>query len=297
MKKVKLIFGVVALAALLAVTFIGCDDEETKDPPDASFSFVATGNGMTIEFTNESTNATTYLWDFGDGNTSTEENPTHTFPDFGDFLISLTATGEGGSNTFTYTITVTKTSPIKLDDNSTADWATVADAFVSVDNNGGLIQKVKVDYDGEFIYFYMEVTDNLTDSLPTGIHFDLDNDTTTGFWPWTNTGIGGEMYIEAGITCGSWFSAFDWNYTTATQNDWAWNEKAITDYILFGYHEQVGSIVKTEWAVRKLKLDGTTKNGAVTLGDKVTIIINHYLAWEPAGFFPGQGEAAFVLNM
>ena len=121
MKKVKFIFGMLLMAALFAVPFTACDEEEEPKPvPDASFSFVATGNGLTVEFTNESTDATTYLWDFGDGTTSTDENPVHTFPDFGDYIIKLTATGEGGENTFQYTITVTKTSPVKLDDASVA---------------------------------------------------------------------------------------------------------------------------------------------------------------------------------
>jgi hypothetical protein len=49
--------------------------------------------------------------------------------------------------------------------------------------------------------------------------------------------------------------------------------------------------------VRKSKLEGHTINGSVKLGDKVTIIFNHYLNWEPAGFFPGQGEHAYILDM
>ncbi len=46
---------------------------------------------LTITFTNESVNGINYLWDFGDGNTSTEENPTHTYTEFGFYTVSLTA--------------------------------------------------------------------------------------------------------------------------------------------------------------------------------------------------------------
>jgi PKD repeat protein len=300
MKKWKLLFGILTLVAFTAIVFTACSEEEEDKPlPDASFSFVATGDGKTIEFTNESENATTYAWAFGDGQSSTDENPVHTYPNYGPFTVVLTATGEGGTDEFSYVLTITKASPVKLDDNSLDDWADVPLAFQSVDNSGGLIEKFKVDYDGEFIYFWMEVKDNITDSLPTGIHFDLDNDTLTGFWPWTNTGIGTEFYIEASVTSGLEYApgAFMFDKDAATQNDWAWIEKSVTDYILFGHHVQVGDKVQTEWAVRKNKLDAITTNGNVVMGNKVTIVVSHYFEWEPAGFFPGSGETAYVLEM
>ena len=37
-----------------------------------------------------------YSWDFGDGNTSTEKDPTHTFAAAGDYTVTLTATGSDG---------------------------------------------------------------------------------------------------------------------------------------------------------------------------------------------------------
>ena len=297
MKKMRLIFGILTVLALAAIIFTSCKKEDKKPLPEASFSFTSSGDGKTIQFTNESTNALTYLWEFGDTQTSTEVNPTHTFPDYATFTVKLTATGDGGTAEFSYPLVVTKSSPVKLDDNTVDDWATIPDAFVSVDNSGGLIQKVKVDYDGNFIYFYMETTETLTDSMYTGIHFDLDNDTATGFWPWTNTGIGAEVYIEGRVNTHADAIFFDWDITAAAQGDWAWIDKAATEYLFFGYSVQAGAIVKSEWAVSKLKLSGTTINGPVNLGNKVTMVINHYYNWEPAGFFPGNGEPAYVLNM
>jgi len=41
------------------------------------------------------------LWDFGDGNTSTDQDPTHTYTSPGIFAVSLTVTGPGGTSTFT----------------------------------------------------------------------------------------------------------------------------------------------------------------------------------------------------
>jgi uncharacterized protein (TIGR02145 family) len=184
-----------------------------------------------------------------------------------------------------------------MDDGTFDDWAEIPYAFESVDNSGGLIEKVKLAYDGIFIYFYMEVRDYITDSLPTGLHFDLDNEITTGFIPWTHSGIGSDFYIEGGIATGSWANAFMFDKDAPSQTDWEWIEKEITDYIIFGFHEQVGDIVKTEWAVRRDKLEAITTNGQVVMGDTVTIMFNQYFEWEPAGFFPGLGEPAYILDM
>jgi PKD repeat protein len=45
----------------------------------------------TVQFTNQSQHAADYLWDFGDGTSSTNENPTHTFNGLGEFTVTLTA--------------------------------------------------------------------------------------------------------------------------------------------------------------------------------------------------------------
>ena len=57
---------------------------------------------LTINFTNASTTAVSYLWNFGDGNTSTLENPTHTYQNRGSYSVSLTiTTANGCTNTRT----------------------------------------------------------------------------------------------------------------------------------------------------------------------------------------------------
>ncbi|QCK14654.1 PKD domain-containing protein [Mangrovivirga cuniculi] len=47
-------------------------------------------------FINRSTNATSYFWDFGDGNTSTQTNPVHQYETEGDYTITLIAQSENG---------------------------------------------------------------------------------------------------------------------------------------------------------------------------------------------------------
>jgi bacillolysin len=50
-----------------------------------------------VQFTNQSTSALSYMWDFGDGNTSTLENPTHTYASVGSYTVTLMAFGCNGT--------------------------------------------------------------------------------------------------------------------------------------------------------------------------------------------------------
>lgn len=50
---------------------------------------------LTIAFTNTSTNSTQCTWSFGDGSTSTETSPTHTYHTFGDKTVTLTTFNDG----------------------------------------------------------------------------------------------------------------------------------------------------------------------------------------------------------
>jgi PKD repeat protein len=86
------------------------DDEKTPAPltPTANFTSAADADDyLTVDFTNTSTNATSYTWDFGDGTaTSAEENPSHTFAETGDYSVKLTAKNSGGEVSTTKTVSV-----------------------------------------------------------------------------------------------------------------------------------------------------------------------------------------------
>ncbi len=51
-----------------------------------------------ISFINESINANTFIWDFGDGNTSSDTNPMHTYETNGNYTVSLTVDDGMGNN-------------------------------------------------------------------------------------------------------------------------------------------------------------------------------------------------------
>lgn len=70
------------------------------NPPDPIPDFSFTDGDLFISseiiFTNKSINSITYIWDFGDGSTSTDKDPKHIFNKIGSFIITLTASSTIG---------------------------------------------------------------------------------------------------------------------------------------------------------------------------------------------------------
>lgn len=112
----KRIISFVLLIVLMAIPLVGCT---TNQSPIAGFVYSpsAPTTADSISFTDSSTDAdgtiATWEWDFGDGNTSTLQNPTHSFASPGTYTVTLTVTDDGGaSDTDTATITVSSAPPL-----------------------------------------------------------------------------------------------------------------------------------------------------------------------------------------
>lgn len=72
--------------------------------PSANFNFSAAA--LTVYFTDGSSGATSYSWDFGDGTTSTAQNPSHTYATAGFYTVTLTVTNLCGSTTYSQLVGV-----------------------------------------------------------------------------------------------------------------------------------------------------------------------------------------------
>ena len=80
--------------------------------PEVSFTADVTQGTvpLTVQFTDTSENSpTSWLWSFGDGSSSTLENPSHTYSESGTYSVRLTAANGAGSNTVTRSGYVTVT--------------------------------------------------------------------------------------------------------------------------------------------------------------------------------------------
>lgn len=132
----KLINLSLVFTAMLLFT-VGCKKkgEDPKPSPIADFSFSTPGNAPSaITFTNLSQHSDSYLWDFGDNSTSTENQPVHTFNSDGNFQIKLTAINANGTNSITKQISISK-SPLANFTYSTPGYAPTTITFTNTSQN------------------------------------------------------------------------------------------------------------------------------------------------------------------
>lgn len=86
-------------------------------PPSASFTYTPTNPSIedTVDFIDTSTDdeiIESWYWEFGDGATSSERNPTHKFGDKGSYMVKLTVTdNNGATNSTEKTVTIINLAP------------------------------------------------------------------------------------------------------------------------------------------------------------------------------------------
>jgi PKD repeat protein len=90
-------------AGILLIIFSACKKEPTASFIHSSDTYEALD---TINFASTSSDANNFQWDFGDGSTSTNENPWHIFSSSGSFDVSLTVTNDDGSDETISTVTI-----------------------------------------------------------------------------------------------------------------------------------------------------------------------------------------------
>ena len=165
--------------------------EEYAEPPVANFTTNVTSGAapLTVQFTDNSTNALKWAWDFNNDGVidSTEQNPTYTYTDAGTYTVSLTVTGAGGA------VTETKTNLI----------AVIPDNYMSYLGGTGndIGYDIAVDGDGN-IYI-------------TGYTASKDFPTTNDAYKKTNAG-GNDIFVAKFSSSGSMIYS---TYFGGTGND------------------------------------------------------------------------------
>ncbi len=82
----------------ILIFFVGCENKDEQPlKVTAGFTYTANQESGTVTFVNISTNATAYLWDFGDGETSTQSSPIYTYAP-GTYIVRLTASNAAGAS-------------------------------------------------------------------------------------------------------------------------------------------------------------------------------------------------------
>jgi len=181
--------------------------------PSAAFSYEV--NEKEVSFTSTTTATVSLSWDFGDGETSTEANPVHTYADYGNYTVTLTAIGAEGSTSAVVEKTVSITEEVKTFEPVTVEnanfelpgsgkqqnwsgvpgWASDSEASDSGVEAGGWWDSVSDNYRG-----YMKSSDpsvyNLTDhTIAEGEEILLNVD---AFDIWNGPKFTATLYYNSG---------------------------------------------------------------------------------------------------
>ena len=180
MKKILLQF----LITCSLTTVVGCSSSENEDSttttttPAAAFSFTSTNltAPATVVFENKSTNATSYVWDFGDGSSnSVDKNPSHTFNSPGTYTIELLVTGQAGTSINTQTIQIkapTKPTTAKITNVTVTEISWTDEDSKPWDSSS----------DGPDIQFYLVDTDTYKDQMSSIIFNNVSKSQLPLIW-------------------------------------------------------------------------------------------------------------------
>ncbi len=206
-----------AFMSLLAISLVNVsctkDDDEDADTPGtpvvnvnspvAAFA-VSTNSvtlGGTVSFTDQSTNSPiSWSWDFGDGHTSTVQNPSNKFETEGSYTVSLTATNADGSDTETKSDIILVTAPVG---EMVTDYDGNSYQTIEIGTQTWMKENLKVTHypDGSLIpYFtdnaaWIELEDNSEDDGFCYYNNNLSNeaDTYGALYTWA-AAMGGTAY-------------------------------------------------------------------------------------------------------
>ena len=110
--RIKVMYVMLAVLGTVGYYLVSCtpeDVEPNNTPPVAGFTFTVDNDQHVpayVVFTNTTVNGESYQWDFGNGLTSTDINPTTGYQEKGTYTVSLIASNAYGSDTTTAEITI-----------------------------------------------------------------------------------------------------------------------------------------------------------------------------------------------
>lgn len=284
----KLLYILLLLCAATA-----CKKDDNNPAPLVVYTIAVDGNQVT--FNNTTTGATSWKWDFGDGTNSTEQSPVHVYQGKGKYVPTLYATSAAGVTAEGSTvIRISKTSPVKLTDNSLSDWDTISQNVITAGPAGGVFKKLKLDYDGQNVYFYGEMTGKLSDGAIFDMYIDSDNSAATGLLTSLFTGGAYDVLLEGQLLLKQSTAPIPvaMYYHNGPQTSFSFDQQSGTDFFTMGTITEAGGIVRFEGKLDRSKIKGFT-GAAIRLGMVATS--NDWST--QLGTIPDEGAAAFLLNM
>jgi PKD repeat protein len=286
-KKIFINTGMALFALLL---FASCKKDAPAAAPDPFYS--VTIDGFSVTFNNQTAGASSYSWDFGDGSSSSEESPTHIYPAKGKYVPTLTAKADNGASAEASTVLfISKGSSVKLDDNSLADWDTVATNVVLAGPGSANFIKAKYDYDGNYLYVYFEQNTTKAAGNIYDLYIDVDNNPATGLITGDIPNGAYEVLLEGTIFDG-WLDPY---YFTGTDqaNFGGYASAGISDFWTVGDYVEANGVLKFEFGIKRSKVKGLSSTKGLKIG--IQAAANDWSAI--VGYSPDLGNNPFFLDM
>ncbi len=269
-----------------------CKKEAIGTTPTIDFSIQVSGD--TVRFTNLTSDAKSYKWDFGDGDSSTEENPMHIYPGKGKYVPTLYAVAQNGAQAQGSTVIhISKTSPILLNDNTLSDWDTLSVNVYTSSPAGGNFIMGKFDYDANNIYFYFEMKATVAEGNIFDFYLDADNNASTGLLTGDFTGGGYDELLEGQLLLNQSTAPIPLApyVHTGAQNAFSFDAMTLSDFFKIGTVVQDGAILKFEGSFDRNKLNLT--GPAIRIG-----IITTKSDWSATlGSLPDPSTDSYLLNL
>jgi PKD repeat protein len=273
--------------------------------PDVSFTASPTIGTppLAVQFNDTSSeDPTSWSWDFGDGYTSTDQNPEHTYDSAGTYTVSLEATNEGGSDTETKTDYITIYAPVSAD--FTANTTTVSSAhpigFTDTSIGTG-IDSWAWDFNGDGVVdstvqnpvVTYGTAGEYTVSLTASSSTTETNDTETKINYITITDTGGCIACNFDAVPTSGYTPLTVQFTdlSAVEPDtWSWNfgdGHTSTEQNPEHEYTEAGTYTVTMTVSKGDVIKTKTKTGYITVTDYIS----------PGGEDPGPYSCNFVANV
>ena len=293
MKINKIIALAITAGFLLSTMSCVHDGDLNLDPvPDIAFTY--TSDGLTLTFTSDPADISDVTWSTSDGGSGSGTTFSHEFPSPSTYWVEMTGTYNGKQQSVSTKVLVAKPAIVSMTDNTLSDWDNVKyeDFIFTGQEEGSVIKVGKVDYDSNWLYFYVALnasvitSSNATD-LIWDFFIDVDGDSSTGF---SYHDVGGEYLIEGKLfDDDAWYDV----YPGVTGADW-WGDP-ITDpkyvnAIVIGAQEKTDDVYRIEFAInrRVYGITGTIAGFGLCQFDN---------DWSDLDYMTYEGSTAILLSL